>query len=146
MRNCQEGLETWSERRVAKLLGVNRAELWRWKLMAELPKDLFEALLATGPSSRELANIALALRGNLMREVERCPHCGGLLRVRNVCTPEQAEIVKKWLGLMRKTTTPTPATISASRFRRLRRAEMVEFGGLRRSLNRLERAARHRLL
>jgi hypothetical protein len=47
LRNCEEGLETRSERRVAKLMGVSRAELWRWKMMAELPEDLFEALLGT---------------------------------------------------------------------------------------------------
>jgi hypothetical protein len=42
VRNCREGLEPWSERRAAKLLGISRAELWRWKLTAELPEDLFD--------------------------------------------------------------------------------------------------------
>lgn len=100
VRNCEEGLETWSERQAAKLMGVSRAELWRWGLMAELPDDLFEALLATGkkcPSSRELANIVLALRGNFTREVERCPHCGEVLRIRRVCSTEQAKVVAQWL-------------------------------------------------
>jgi hypothetical protein len=68
--------------------------------MAELPEDLFEALLSTGkkcPSTRELANIVLALRGDLTREIERCPHCGEPLRVRNVCSPEQAKVVLRGL-------------------------------------------------
>jgi hypothetical protein len=104
LRNCKEGLETWSERRVAKLLGLSSARLWRCMWMAELPEDLFEALLARGrtatkfPTSRQFANIARALRGDLTREVERCPHCGEVLRVRNVCSPELAEVVNQWLA------------------------------------------------
>jgi hypothetical protein len=101
MRNCEEGLEARSDRRAAKLLGVSRAEFWRWRLMAELPDDLFEALLPAGkklPTSREFANIARALRSDFMREVERCPHCGEVLRVRNVCSPERAAVVTRWLA------------------------------------------------
>jgi hypothetical protein len=83
--NCREGLETWSERRAAELLGCKRIELYRWKRMAELPEDLFEALLTSGskpPSSRELANIARALGGSVplqpsaARMAERCCACG----------------------------------------------------------------------
>jgi len=44
-RNREEGMESYSERHVAKLLGISRAELWHWKLMADLPEDLFEALM-----------------------------------------------------------------------------------------------------
>jgi hypothetical protein len=97
--NCREGLETWSERRAADLLGCERIELYRRKRMAELPDDLFEALLTSGskpPSSRELANIARALAGCDATETERCPHCGALLRVGKVCGAEHAAIVNKW--------------------------------------------------
>ena len=34
LRNCREGLETYSDRRVAKLWGVSRAWIWRAKLVA----------------------------------------------------------------------------------------------------------------
>jgi hypothetical protein len=101
MRNCKEGLETWSDRRAVKLMGWSRMGLYRARLMAKLPEDLFEALLVTGrkcPSSRTLANIARALHGELTRESERCPHCGEVLRIRNVCSPELAEVVNQWLA------------------------------------------------
>jgi hypothetical protein len=39
LRNCQEGLEEYSERRLAKLMGIPRAQLWRWKLMADIPEE-----------------------------------------------------------------------------------------------------------
>jgi hypothetical protein len=43
LANCREGLEEYSDRKAAKLWGISRAELWRWKLIGELPEDLFEA-------------------------------------------------------------------------------------------------------
>ncbi len=46
--NCREGLEEYSERRLAKLFGVSRIELWRWKMMAGLPDDLFDTLFEGG--------------------------------------------------------------------------------------------------
>ena len=49
LRNCREGLEAYSDRRMAKLLGWSRAHLWRAKLMAEIPEDLFERLPARVP-------------------------------------------------------------------------------------------------
>ena len=64
LRNCQDGLQAYSDRRMAKLLGWSRAHLWRAKLMAEIPEDLFERLLARAdhvPSTKELANVARAL-------------------------------------------------------------------------------------
>jgi len=82
--NCDEGLEQWSERRAATLLGISRTELWRWKLMAELPEDLFEQLLVTfpRPTTKALADVALVLRGKAREERECCPNCGWTLRVR----------------------------------------------------------------
>ncbi len=101
VRNCQEGLETYSERRMAKLFGISRARLWRWKLMAEIPEELFEQLLAETnhvPSTKELANVARALNGHgPSHDAERCPHCGEVLRVRGRWRPGTAKIVNDWL-------------------------------------------------
>ena len=102
VRNCQEGLEVYSERRMAKLLGISRARLWRWKLLAEIPEDLFERLLARAdhvPSTKELANVARALNGlGPPHDVELCPHCGEVLRVRGRWRSSTARIVNEWLS------------------------------------------------
>jgi len=103
--NCREGLEQYSDRRVAKLFGVSRAELWRWKLMGELPDDLIEHILLErrrlgfSISTKALAQVALALRtGNNVAEVERCPHCGGTLRIRAKVGNKLADVVNHWLA------------------------------------------------
>ena len=101
LRNCREGLEAYSDRRMAKLLGWSRAHLWRAKLMAEIPEELFERLLANAghmPSNKELANVARALSGEgLSHDAERCPHCGELLRNRRRWRATTAKIVNDWL-------------------------------------------------
>ncbi len=103
MRNCQAGLETYSDRRMAELMGVSRAHLWRTKLLAELPEDLFERLLTERrtagrmPSLKGLANVALALRGNMKVEAEHCRHCGGLLRLRERASAKTSRVVVQWL-------------------------------------------------
>ncbi|NIA67574.1 hypothetical protein HBA54_03125 [Pelagibius litoralis] len=100
IRNVQDGLEPYSERRLAKLLGVSRMAVYRWQAMAEIPESLFEELLAQDkpPSRRELAAIGLALEGKgSNRDVESCPHCGGVLRIRRSWTKETEEIVNDWL-------------------------------------------------
>lgn len=100
LANCREGLESYSERRMAKLLGSSRVQLYRAKLMAELPEELFELLLANDvTSSRELANVARGLRGKGPNgECERCPHCGYVLRLRGPWKPETARIVNEWIA------------------------------------------------
>ncbi len=112
MRNCREGLETFSERRMAKLLGWSRTHpkllgwsrthLWRAKLMAEIPEELFNRLLAESnhvPSAKELANVARALNGaGPPHDVERCPHCGEVIRERGGWRPITARIVNEWLS------------------------------------------------
>ncbi len=99
LRNCEVGLEKLSERRLAKLFGVSRIELWRWRMMARLPDDLFDALLKERhPSTKALAAIAVALQnGGPAGEVDRCPHCGGVLRVRPSVSRENIKIVVQWL-------------------------------------------------
>jgi hypothetical protein len=101
-RNCQEGLETYSERRIAKLFGISRVEAWRWKLMAELPDDLFEELLKSGikASSKSLAAAALLLKTGpyeLTEPAELCPHCRGVLRVRLRVPREYIRIIARWV-------------------------------------------------
>ncbi len=101
LRNCDDGLESYSERRMAKLLGVSRTALWRWKWMAEIPDELFERLLESAdhvPSTKELANVGRALKGHgPPHDVECCPHCGEVLRVRGSWRPSTARIVNEWL-------------------------------------------------
>jgi hypothetical protein len=99
LRNVREGLEEYSDRRAAKLLGYSRARLYRAKLMAEIPDDLFDLLLAHGVlSTKELANVAKGIRGDTPDcEHERCPHCGGPLRVRPPWRKKTAAIVNAWL-------------------------------------------------
>jgi hypothetical protein len=89
LTNCREGLELYSERRMAKLLGCSRIDVWRMRQMAELPDDLFERLMKLHRdghkmSTKQLAQISVALqRGDFdSASPERCPHCGGELRSR----------------------------------------------------------------
>lgn len=99
-RNCAEGLEVFSERRLAKLMGMSRIQLYRIGLMAELPDDVFEALLAAGlRSSKAIAEVALALkRGDpYAHDDEHCPHCGYLLRRRRHVSKKAAVAIRKML-------------------------------------------------
>jgi hypothetical protein len=102
LRNCHEGLERYSDKHAAELLGCSRVELWRMKLMAEIPESLFEELLAHGsrvPGSRSLAQVGRALKngGQQTAGIERCPHCGGLLRRRGI-PAGMVEVVNDWLS------------------------------------------------
>ena len=98
--NCAEGLELFSERRASKLLGISRITLWRWRQAAELPEDLIARLseLRPRPSNKQLAQIAVALReGELdTSEVERCPHCGGVVRRRYWISEAALKVIRKW--------------------------------------------------
>ena len=100
LANCLEGLEEYSERHLAKLFGVSRIELWRRRMMAWLPVDLFDMLLkGRRPSTKALAAIAVALQnGGPVGDAERCPHCGGVLRVRPSVSRENIKIVVQWLN------------------------------------------------
>jgi hypothetical protein len=100
IRNCREGLETYSDRRFAKLSGLSRITLWRAGRIAELPDDLFEYILREARkrhiklSEKSMAQVAVALRGSKnVAEVERCPHCGGVLRIRAQVGDQLADIV-----------------------------------------------------
>jgi hypothetical protein len=66
-------------------LGASRVEFWRWRLVAELPEDLFDRLvkLRPIPSTKALAQLVLVLKGHSKTaDVERCPHCGEVVRIR----------------------------------------------------------------
>ncbi len=98
-RNCREGLEEFSQRRAAKLVGENRSALWRYTWMAKLPEELFTRLVrkpGRRPSTKTLADVARAMAGKNTAEVECCPHCGGLLRVRELPADVKA-IVNQWI-------------------------------------------------
>jgi hypothetical protein len=100
--NCRDGLEQYSDRHAAKLLGVPRVHVYRMRLAAEISDDLFERLLekpSRPPGLKQLAAVALALRsGELIRDAERCSHCGGVVRVRARISSEMVEIVNAWLA------------------------------------------------
>ncbi len=109
LTNCREGLETFSRRRLAKLMGVSRAFLWRANLMAEMPEELFERLVAGGKvSAKELAKVALFVRRicdgeRPSGEIERCPHCGE--RVRGI-SAKSADILREWHSELRARAEP----------------------------------------
>src|SRR5262245_18149929 len=98
LRNVREGLEQTSDRRLAKLMDVPRTKLWRMRLLAELPEDLFERLLAAGVHSRQLASVAQAMRtGEVALEADgKCPHCGGLLYRKRI-SGKAVKLVNDWL-------------------------------------------------
>jgi|SRR6266850_6643396 hypothetical protein len=99
LRNCREGLEEYSHRRATKLLGMTRMATWRAVWVAKLPEELVNRLLrkpGRKPSMKTLADVARAMIGRNTAEVECCPHCGGLLRVRELPADVRA-IVNEWI-------------------------------------------------
>ena len=99
LSNVREGLEEMSERRLAKLLGWSRGQIWRAKQMAAIPDDLFNLLMASGcRSTKALAAVGQAMKGGSQSpDVERCPHCGEVVRVRGRWTESTRKIVNDWL-------------------------------------------------
>jgi len=99
VQNCREGLEKYSDRRAANLLGWTRINGYRAKLMSKLPRTLFECPLAAGVlGTKELAEIALAAKKDSSRAaIERCPHCGEVLRVRGI-SKRARNAIRAWLA------------------------------------------------
>ena len=105
LANCREGLEAYSDKRAAKLLGVSRAKVQRMKQMAFIPDELFDRLLdgafadkKNTLSTTELARIGQTLEGRgKTEEIEACPCCGYELRVRRRISKRSTEIVLGWL-------------------------------------------------
>jgi hypothetical protein len=102
IENCREGLEEFSDRRAAKLLGWKPIEVWRAKMVAAIPDDLFDVLLDQSPvpSIKALAQIGYAWErgGNAFAEIERCPHCGGVLRKRPLISNKFVAVINQWLS------------------------------------------------
>ena len=73
--------------------------MWRAKRFAEIPDDLFERLIEAGiTSTRALADIAAAAKsGNVIGEIERCHHCGGVLRIRERVGDAARAAIRAWL-------------------------------------------------
>ena len=100
-RNVEEGLEKASVERLTKLLGMGRMRSWRARQMAEIPDGLFYRLLKGDfKGTKQLAQIGLALRrgdGNHPTEIERCPHCGEIVRVRWLVGTKARKIIQQWI-------------------------------------------------
>ncbi len=97
-QNCREGLETYSDIRLARLLGVTRTKLWRMRDMALIPQSLFDRLLAGGVrSTKQMAQVGQAFRKGNSLSAERCPHCGCVLRLRTRVSDEALKIIGTWL-------------------------------------------------
>lgn len=100
LANLRDGLEVYSERRLCKLLGTTRIDLWRSKMMAAIPDTLFDQLVnGRRTSARELAVIGSMFAGQAMHgvEVDRCPHCSGVLRVRSGVSADAKAVIDGWL-------------------------------------------------
>lgn len=98
--NVREGLEPPSDRRLAALMGVSRIKLHRMRLMAEIPEGLFDRLLDVGvKTAKAFAAIAQAMRGGeVLSDTDTCPHCGGVLRVRQRVSDKAIAVVNDWLA------------------------------------------------
>ena len=103
-RNVEEGLEKASVERLTKLLGVGRMRSWRARQMAHIPAGLFDRLLrglrGGVHGTKQLAQIGLAYRrgeGNQPAEIERCPHCGEIVRVRWLVGSKARKIIQQWI-------------------------------------------------
>lgn len=99
LANCLAGLERFSDKRFAQILGKPRIFVHRARAVANIPKDLFERLLDEGPPSETmLAYIGQAIReGVWPGEVEECPCCGHVLRKRHRVSERYRDFVNEWL-------------------------------------------------
>jgi hypothetical protein len=119
MQNCREGLERFSQRRFAKLLGISRMRAYRIQLMASLPESLTDYIAQELPgqiSTRQLAKLAKALqRGeNFATDIEVCPHCGGVVRERGAVNSKLVKVFNRWLELQQKNEVPQPPRMGSS--------------------------------
>jgi hypothetical protein len=100
VKNCREGLEVYSDKHAAKLLGWTRVDVWRAKMMSHIPEELFERLFDHSKTKLTImAQIGQAfLTGKIYSDAECCPQCGGVLRVRKRVGDEHAKIVNDWIA------------------------------------------------
>ena len=86
-----------SERHIAKLLGVSRMAIWRGKILNEIPPGLLERLFAARVGTKALIYIGRFLRDRSQSpEVECCPNCGHVLRVRNKNILRAFDVMEQW--------------------------------------------------
>ena len=97
--HVREGLEQHSVERMTKLLDMNRTHAWRARQLTYIPEVLFGRLARAGIRTRQLAQIGLAFArdGNQPAEVERCPHCGEVIRVRWLIGRRAQKIIQQWI-------------------------------------------------
>ena len=99
--NVHEGLEKYSEERFTKLLGLGRMQSWRARQIAKIPKGLFDRLLKGDFKTKQLAQVGLAIsrggEGRQFAEIERCPHCGEIIRVRRLIGTKASKIIQQWI-------------------------------------------------
>jgi hypothetical protein len=88
------------ERHIAKLLGVSRMAFWRGRLLNAIPSGLLERLLAARVGLKAMLYISRlgCDPDNIPAdEVERCPHCGHVLRVRNKSILRALDVMQQWV-------------------------------------------------
>ena len=73
----------------------------RREIVAQTVAKLFDAgfdlLLTHGCRKREIANVPLAYKhGPDTREIEHCPHCGGVVRDRRLVTTRARAAIPAW--------------------------------------------------
>jgi hypothetical protein len=88
-----------SERHIAKLLGVPRMMLWRGKMMAAIPPGLYERLMAARVGTKAMLHIGRFCSdpdNPPGAEVECCPNCGHVLRVRNKNILRAFNVLERW--------------------------------------------------
>src|SRR5215469_14844414 len=83
---------------------MSRVQLYRCKMLAEIPEGPFEELLARNVGNRAMVALGetLSRGGSYSPEVERCPHCGEVLRVRRHIDERVADAIEVWLAKTRK--------------------------------------------
>ena len=97
--NVREGLEKHSVERMTKLLDMNRTHAWRARQLTYIPEVLFGRLARAGIRTRQLAQIGLAFArdGNQPAEIERCPHCREVIRVRWLIGRRAQKVIQQWI-------------------------------------------------
>lgn len=86
--------------RLVKLLDINRTHAWRARQLQHIPNGLFDRLLKGGVYGlKQLAQVGIALQrdGNQPAEIERCPHCGEVVRVRWLVGTKARKIISQWI-------------------------------------------------
>jgi hypothetical protein len=89
LQMCRNGEAKFSMAEVARVAGVSRAELYRWREMASYPEAEFEAALDAlwsrgrrGLGSTAVCDELRRRTGRAKVYTECCPNCGIVLRER----------------------------------------------------------------